>query len=243
VGLAHPASGFGQLAREAESVARACRATREELAAGSELDQRPVEINRAECMLDDVGDGAESDVVPPVRHEPHLGRAERGTGYEVGEQVRYLVLDDQAGVAASGHRLLVRGGRHHRRAGHRAQHAGQRRVPLGGQLDQRPHGRVDRELVETGRCWVGGGEPRRTPCQLLERIPGDHEHPQRISHPSLGRGQRAPRHAQLEELLLGDRRCRQQLPDLVGQVRQQSRGHPGHPANVSGASRRSRACR
>jgi hypothetical protein len=91
-------------------------------------------------VLDDVGDGAESDVLPSVRHEPHVDRTERGTGNGVGEQVRCFMLDDQVGVAARGHGLLLRGGRHDGGAGHRAQHDRQRHLPLGGQLDQRPHG-------------------------------------------------------------------------------------------------------
>jgi len=64
---AHPVPGFGQLGRKMEPLSGAGRAARAR-AGHPELDGRAIEVDRAEGMLDDVGDSAEPDVFPLRRH-------------------------------------------------------------------------------------------------------------------------------------------------------------------------------
>ncbi len=118
-------------------------------------------------------------------------------------------VGDEFRVAAGGHGMLMRGGGNHGGASHGTQYSRRRTAPLGGKLGQLPGGGIDHDL-EVGQAAVGGGEPVRARREPLERISCDHEQAQRAGHSGLTGGRAGPADAQLEQLLLHDRRCAEQ---------------------------------
>ena len=132
--------GVGKVRRKAESPVRARGAVRLRVGGRGQLHQGAVQVHRAKRMLDDVGDGAEPDVLPTRRKQPHVGQAQGGAGRAVREQLP--VPGDQALPGPSSGR--------HGGAGDLAEQTNDRGVPRGGLLHYGPHRHVDHQLEVGG---------------------------------------------------------------------------------------------
>jgi hypothetical protein len=178
-------------------------------------------------VLHDVGDGTETDVLPPGRHQPNLSRTQRRASGDVAEQIRHGAIDRRSRVPACHHVLLMRRSGHDGGAAHHVQHGRDAPVAFSGQFEQRPDRYVHDQLE---RVDVDRGEPVRTRCLVFERIPCDHEQAQRIGETSVLRRQLRPLHPQLQQLLPGEGRLGKKPPYVIRQTGQMITASAGHVA-------------